>query len=329
MPFARACGPGEPNRACDLVVAAIVEEYQKRDPDARMNVHVTGGFGAMFVAGEVLSSADFDVAGIVRKTLAAIGVQATIEPFIALEVMSAAWGPVQGAREATHAFGYATSETDRLLPSSVVLAQTVARALEQKRMNDPEWYWLGSDYEVIVRFDRIPSLMIRAEHIPAVTSIFVREQITSLALSFYPGATIIVNAAGEETISGLGSRSGASDCQMACDQYGSALPGFVSASGRHSAHPFNSGSAIARNVARELVNARKGKAVMVHIEWSPLETKPHVIRMRNEKGEDLSGSVDRARFDLSLLPIAYRSGFINVARLRAPFDASIELPWEM
>ncbi|MDO8583556.1 MAG: hypothetical protein Q7R83_00045 [bacterium] len=314
--------------ACDLVAAAIAEEYQKRDPDARLNLHVTGGFGAIFVAGEVLSSADFDVAGIVRKTLAANGVNATIEPFIALELMSAAWGPVQGAREAAHAFGYATSETNRLLPVFVVLAQDVARALERKRINDPEWYWLGSDYEVIVSQEKTPSIMIRAEHIPAVPGPFVREQITALVKMIHPEATIAVNAAGEETISGLGSRTGASGSQTAGDLYGSGLPGFVSGSGRHAAHPFNSGSAIARNVARELVKAKKGKAVMVHAEWSPLEMKPRLVRVRNERGEDLSNLVDRARFDLSLVPIAYRSSYVGVSRLRAPFDSSIELPWE-
>ena len=83
--------PGHPDAACDMVAEAIVDEYMRRDPDTRIALSVIGGRGALFVAGDVISAADFDVAQIIQRTLGTIGIGTELEPFVSLE-------PVVGER---------------------------------------------------------------------------------------------------------------------------------------------------------------------------------------------------------------------------------------
>ncbi len=329
MSVARVRGPGEPDQACDLVAAAIVEEYVRRDPDARLNIRVSGGYGALFVAGEVLSQADFDVSAVVRRALSTNGITATMEPFIALERMNQAWASPVGTREALTVTGYATQETESLFPKSVAWARQAAQELERRRTGDAEWYWLGSDYTVTaVEENGIPSFVIRAEHVDQMGVAQVREAIEGLLRSRFPRAKFKINPAGEEIKSGLTSRIGSSGRATAMDQYGSRLPPTANGVGYAPSHPSNAASALARSVARELVRAGKGKAVMVQATWLPLEARPQALRIRNERGEDLSALIEVDRFDLAKLPSAYISSRLASAVVRAPFDGSIELPWE-
>lgn len=329
MSIARVRGPGHPDQACDLVAAAIVEEYLRRDPAARLTIRISGGRGVLFAAGDVLSSADFDVSAVVRRALAGIGVSTAIEPFIAFEPMPAASAPSSGSRESVHVFGYATSETPDAFPKAVILAREAAQELEARRMNDADWFWLGSDYEVIADARaKQPQIIIRAEHVDKVDMKTVRESVEALVRNRIGDADIRVNVAGAETVSGLAARMGSSGLASAMDQYGALLPSQPSGVGRHLSHPMQAGAGLARGVARELVAAGKGKAVMVQALWLPLETRPSSLRIRNERGEDLSSFVSRDRFDLSRLPETYRDPSLVMQIPRAGFDRSVRLPWE-
>ncbi len=303
MALARVRGPGHPDQACDGVAAAIVEEYVRRDSASRLNIRVAGGQGAMFVAGEVLSSADFDVSAVVRRTLGANGVTATLEPFIACEPMAPGWGPLVGAREPINVIGYATIETAERVPKSVALARQAARALEERRTQDPEWFWLGTDYEVVVEDGgAAPLIVVRAEHTGASTLSEVRERITHLMQERGIVGEVRVNPAGEEGRAGLAARMGSSGRAGSADQYGSALPASLSGVGFHPAHPLNVGAWIAQKIARELVEVGEAKAALVQATWLPLEARPSFLRIRNERGQDLSSSLDANRFDLSQPP---------------------------
>ncbi|HEU0051402.1 MAG TPA: S-adenosylmethionine synthetase N-terminal domain-containing protein [Patescibacteria group bacterium] len=328
MSLARVRGPGEPDMISDLVAAAIVEEYARRDPAARLNIRVSGGHGALFVVGEVLSTADFDVSAIVRKTLLTNGIHAPIEPFIALERMSPNWAPERGSRELVSGFGYATNESQDFLPRAASLARDAARELERRRTSDPDWFWLGSDYTVYAEDGKNTTISIRAEHVDQESVTDVRKKLTELLQARYPGALISINEAGAETGAGLETRIGSSGLHFASDQFGSRLPTNSSASGRHLSHPANAGTALIRALARELVLEGKGNAVMIHAYWRPLETKPSFLSARNETGKNLGTLIDLTRLDLANIPETYLEPGLAVARLRAAFDGSVELPWE-
>jgi S-adenosylmethionine synthetase len=329
MSLARVKGPGEPDQACDLVAAAIVEEYARRDPSAKLDIRVSGGRGVLFVVGDVSSTADFDVSAVVRRTLGQCGIATNIEPFISLEPMLPTWAVSSGSREMVSVFGYATSETEDRLPPTVGLARTIARELEQRRTMDADWFWLGSDYQVTVDLhQKQPLATVRVEHLETQALAHVRERLQEVLGPRFPSLDVRINPAGEEHKAGLAHRVGSSRKSSALDVYGSHLPFPGSGVGHHSSHPLNVGSWLARALARELVQNGKGKAIAIHVSWLPLEARPRSVKIRNEKGEDLSALIDPMRFDLSRVPDTYLAPALGTMSIRSMFDGSVALPWE-
>lgn len=328
MPIARVRGPGHPDQVCDLVATTIVEEYARRDPAARLHIRVMGGHGAMFVTGEVASTADFDVSSVVRRVVGVNGGQTEMEPFIALEPMTPGWAAEHGAREGATVVSYATHETLERLPKQMALAQQIARLIEKKRLEDEDWFWLDADYEVLVeRVGEKYVTVIRAGHTDTKPINEVRSSLQQLLSAANVPGPIRINPAGEETRVGLAYRVGSSGRLVSTDVLSSLLPSSSSGVGLHASHPLNMGAWLARAVAKECVGRELGQAIQVSVSWLPLESRPHQIRIHNERGDDLSQAVPVTRFDLRQAPEAYLKGEYLSQALQAQYS-SVELPWE-
>lgn len=318
MSFAVQAGPGQADRACDLVAASIIEEFLRRDPEARVDVRVAGGHGVLFIAAEAQGTADFDVAASAKRALASIDAGLSLEPFVALEAMRPPY-----RSEPLTVIGYATSETPSFLPPSVDQARSLVRELERLRFSNPDWYWLAPDYEVSVTNKQA---FVRVSHAVGQALEFVRDNVgQALTLKF--SGDIHVNVAGTDARSGLTARIGSSG--RPTFPYGAKLPSQSSGIGRELKHPDNLGRWLARAAARELVVAGCGKAVLVEIRYHPLEAKPAYIQARNEKGENLSNRLNRERFDLSAPPEGWNDPRLLVAEIRHTCDLAEALPWEI
>lgn len=328
MALARVRGPGHPDRVCDLVAATIAQEYLLRDPSACLDIRAMGGRGALFVAGEVASRADFEVSSLVQRVVAEAGVREDLAPFIAIEPMSQSWALGERTREAWNIVGYATKETPELLPHVVVRAQQLAQRIEKERLTNSDWFWLGTDYEVWVEQTRRLTVMIRVPHIETMTLMHVREQLTNVLRPLLGDAVLHVNLAGEEFQTGLGARLGSSGRTSSADAMGTLLPCNPSGVGRHISHPTNAGTWSARVIARELVKSTSSSAVQVRAFWHPFESRPAQVIIRNEKGQDLSNQVDIRRFDLALVPEQWKQPRLLTEILQAPGLGAITLPWE-
>ncbi len=317
MAWAHVEGPGAPDTACDLVAAAITEEYLRRDPASLLNIRVSGGHGVLFVAGEAKSQADFDVAAIVRRTLGRIDSTLSAEPFISIEPMgesSAFSGP-----RATTVQGYASSETPSFHPKPLDLAQNTAQVLEYKRLNDTDWFWLPADYGVDVSMEKTRTIIhVRLGSASLAGSNEARQRIQDVFLGLAAGYELRLTIGADAKGSGLISNVGSSG--IVKSKHGV---------GRHIATPANLGAWYARAAARELVRAGLGKAVMVDLDWLPLDAKPQAPRARNERGEDLSSRLDASRFDLAVPPPGWNDPRLLTLAVRAPFDGQVKLPWEL
>ena len=329
MAVVTVVGPGEPDRACDLVAASVVEAYLLRDPKAEVQVRVTGGRGVLFVAGEARSSADFDIAASVKQALAAAGVMGSIEPFLALETLHPSWGQTRGVRTLTVAESYATSETPELWPATFVLTRKLTRLLEEKRQSDPDWFWLGADYEVsfVDRGGRPPLICVRAEHLEARSLEQVRDAIRGLFAPHIHQAELRVNATGKETEAGLAFRMGASgQCRTdAASSRTLSLPGV----GLPLRHPQVLGTQLCRAVARRLAREGKSSAVMVRATWLPFETRAAYARAWSETGAELTDQIKPDELDLERAPSTWLAPELATARVRAFTDARVILPWEL
>lgn len=320
MNTAAVHGPGEPNKLCDLIAAAISEEYQKRDPEAETDLHVSGGSGAVFVTGRVKSVADFDVAMLVKQVTGQVDPGLSLEPFIAIETAGAL------RRPAMQTLGYAVSGRPSFLPSCVDQAMGIARMLEDARRGNEGWFWLSPDFDVTVSEEAGRRLaVVRASHIDSVTIDDVRGQINELICDH--ADDIRVNPAGADTGNGLHRGTGASGFASG-EWYGAKIPGGVNGAGSELSHPGNIGWMIARHLAKRLVGSGAGKAVAADLFWLPLEDEPAKVRVVNERGEDLSGLVDKTKLSRRRLAEKWGAARLVSGALRFPYDGAIDLPFE-
>ena len=322
--MARVLGPAAPDMACDLVAMAVCEEYLRRDPASRLDIRVSGGQGALFVAGTVMSSADFDVSSVVRRTLAQLDPSLTPEPFISIEAPTK---PFSSAP--VSAFGYATSETTSLFPPVVELAREAARELVRRLRTDADWFWLYGDLEVVAeQRGEGPTLFVRA----ATTEGIARAEATTLiteALQGHTKAERLFVDLDAGASAGMSQRVGSSGSSLASTGFGSALPLSGLVVGKELQSPSVLGTALARAAARELVRAGAAKAAAVEIIWRDAQTRPASIRARDEQGRDLTSLIDRERLDLASLPEAWLVPSVLSDLVAAPVDASRLPPWEL
>lgn len=327
MPFARIRGPGHPDVVCDVIATMIVEEYLRRDPEARVRIQVSGGGESLFINGDVCSQADFDIHPLVARVLAGIGVTAEIEPFVQFTTVAPGLFPLHGTREPIPVCGYAAKETESRDPAAYMYARLLACRLEGERTRNADWFWLGPDFEVCVD-DREKRAWIQAEHVSSEPVERVRERITQLLSPSLPqGWRCEINTAGAFNSGGIAHRSGASGSGEGALR-SSHLPAQRSGVGYAIRHPLNLGAWLLRKCARGLVQEEKGRAIMIHAAWLPLETRPTVLIARNERGEEVSAGLSIESFDLAAAQEAFTAPGWLLAALRSPFVEGGRLPWE-
>ncbi len=194
---------GHPDKICDQISDAILDEILKEDPHARVACETTVTTGLVLVTGEITTSTYVDISAIVRQTVKDIGytrakygfdsetcaVLTSIDeqsPDIALGVNVAyekrAGGLTDEAIEEIGAgdqglmFGYATNETEELMPLPVSLAHKLAKRLANLRKSG-ELNYLRPDgkTQVTVEYDengkpdRVDTIVISTQHHPEVT----------------------------------------------------------------------------------------------------------------------------------------------------------------
>jgi S-adenosylmethionine synthetase len=328
MRTATARLPGHPDEACDLVAEAIVDEYMRRDPASRVRVSVSGGRGVMFVAGDVLSQADFDVSALVRRTLGSLGITDDVEPFVSLEPVTAERvAAVQLATELPFTVtGYASSETDVFLPRTVVLARRIVAAIERLRESDTDCFWLGPDAEVVAstNADRNNRVAIRVEH-GAEPLEKVRNALAERLASVLEGASLEVNPAGPCERRGLISATGSSDAPRAV--YGSGLPHVMIGVGRDPRSIQKAGTWLARAAA--IAATKTGlNAALVHATYLPGEMRPSEFRIRDERGRDLTFAVPIESMSLERVANEWLRPGLSSDALRGGVVGNPSFPWE-
>lgn len=331
---------GQPDKVCDQVADAIVDEFVRRDKDSVASIQVFGGHGAMMISGSVNSRADFDCAAIAKKVYKEAGYSDEVEPFVHLGTPSYEHNGSfsrKAARAQAVCYGYATNKTREMLPPALSYSQALAHKIDEARVHDVSMQWLRPDGRVMVACDgpKVKHVSVFCQHVEGAMVAQVHGGI--LQNIIYPvigkdeDVKLFVNPAGTFVKGGLESHTGQSGRRVASDLYGGLIPhAGTMVSGRDASHPARSGTYMARHIAKSIVAAGKASQAFVSLVYTVGRVDPIVFEVHGDKGEDLS-QYAKEKFDLSI------EGIIEKFDLRRPMFRNMtchghfgrsDAPWE-
>jgi len=236
---------GHPDKVADQISDAVLDGILAEDPDARIACETLVATGLALVAGEITTSTYVEIPEIVRSTLLGIGyddpaygidgntcsVLTTIgrqSPDIAMGVDTG------GAGDQGMMFGFATDETDEMMPAPIVFAHRLTRRLaEVRRAGDVCWLRPDGKSQVTVAYDgdrpdHVSAVVISAQHDEDVTIEEIREVVLAEVIRpglpeelFDPaGAAIHVNPTGRFVTGGPQGDVGLTGRKVIVDTYG-------------------------------------------------------------------------------------------------------------
>lgn len=239
---------GHPDKICDQISDAILDEFLKQDPDSRVAVETLTTTGVVMVAGEVTSKARFDIQDIVRKTIKEIGYDDPMYGFdsescsvlVSLHAQSpdismgvtANDNKDQGAGDQGLMFGYATNETEDLMPMPILLAHKLTKRLaEARKSKELPWARPDGKSQVTVEYEggkpkRIDAIVISTQHSPEITNEQIRKEIIDLVIKPVCGPLwndkikIHINPTGRFVIGGPPGDAGLTGRKIIVDTYG-------------------------------------------------------------------------------------------------------------
>jgi S-adenosylmethionine synthetase len=275
---------GHPDKVCDQISDALLDEFLRQDPDSRVAAESMTTTGIVFVAGEVTSKGRVDVQKIVRDTIREIGydrpeygfdcdscsVLAALHeqsPDISMGV-TATEKKEQGAGDQGLMFGYATNETPQLMPLPITMAHQLSMKLSQSRKSK-ELGWLRPDgkSQVSVVYEdgvpkRIDTVVVSTQHSPDIGMGQLREEVISKIIKPVCGEWVddktkyLVNPTGRFVIGGPPGDTGLTGRKIIADTYGGmGRHGGGAFSGKDPSKVDRSACYMARYVAKNVVAA--------------------------------------------------------------------------
>lgn len=132
---------GHPDKVCDQISDAILDECLRQDEDSRCGIEVVGGKGIIFITGEVTTRAKIDVEKITNRVLKDVGYfeKYQIIDNIGKQSPDIALGTndmVGGAGDNGMMFGYACKDNNCFLPTAMVILQKLGQGYDELRKND-------------------------------------------------------------------------------------------------------------------------------------------------------------------------------------------------
>ena len=309
---------GHPDKLCDAVADAVLDDVLANDPQARSAVEVATTTGLVLVMGEVTTTHYVDIQAVVRRTVREIGYNDSRLGFDwetcgtmtaikeqspdialgvdhALEAREGHEADEPGAGDQGMMFGYASDESEELMPMPIMLAHRVARRLAEVR-KDGTLPFLRPDgkSQVTVEYDadgrplRVHTVLVSTQHDPDVDltdlSAAVRQHVVEAAI---PGELLdggtrhLVNPTGRFVIGGPMGDSGLSGRKIIVDTYGGmGRHGGGSFSGKDPTKVDRSGAYMARYVAKQIVAAGLARRCELQLAYAIGVARPLAINVQ-------------------------------------------------
>lgn len=285
---------GHPDKVCDQISDAVLDAILRKDPNGRVACETFVTTGLVVVAGEISTNCYVDIQKLVRDTIRNIGYTRakfgfdadTCGVMVALDEQSAdialgvdmseegkkgeyALEDAIGAGDQGMMFGYATNETEELMPAPIIYAHKLAKRLADVRKNGTLPY-LRPDGKTQVTFEyddhkpvRIDAIVISAQHNPEVTQEKICADMMEHVIKPVIPADLLdqdtkyhINPTGRFVIGGPLGDTGLTGRKIIVDTYGGAAShGGGAFSGKDPTKVDRSAAYAARYVAKNIVAA--------------------------------------------------------------------------
>lgn len=330
---------GHPDKVCDQISDAILDECLRQDPLSRVAVETFGSHGHLVMGGEITTKAKVDYKKIAAEVYRSIGYtkKLDIRVFIVQQSPDIAQGvDTGGAGDQGIMYGFATKETPEFLPTGVVLVHKLAKRLEAARRTQ-EIAWLCPDGKTQITFKdgEIVAVLVSTQHKKSVKHDEIQETVTEKIIrpvvGSLKGIEILVNPTGIFVQGGFDADAGLTGRKIMVDTYGGLIcHGGGAFSGKDLTKVDRSAAYMARFAAKNIVANGFAKDCLVSVAYAIGHIDPLMVHAIDEKGRSLAGLVKK-HFDFRPLAIIER---LNLRRPQYQQTAAYGhfgkkgLPWE-
>ncbi|MCY4181661.1 MAG: methionine adenosyltransferase [Gammaproteobacteria bacterium] len=323
---------GHPDKMADQISDAVLDAFLEADPTARVACETLVKTGMVLLAGEISSSAAVDIESVVRAVVRDIGYTSAELGFdsaacavlnalgqqssdIALGVDSTE-SKEQGAGDQGLMFGYATGETDVLMPAPITYSHRLMRQQAKVRKSGV-LPWLGPDAKSQLSFryrdgrpEGIETVVLSTQHAADVSLDEVREAvIEEIIKPVLPSKWLgkdtryLINPTGRFVIGGPDGDCGLTGRKIIVDTYGGvARHGGGAFSGKDASKVDRSAAYAARHVAKNLVAAGIAERCEVQLSYAIGVAEPTSVSVQTFGTGRLSDAriieLIRAHFEL-------------------------------
>jgi S-adenosylmethionine synthetase len=337
---------GHPDKVADQVSDAVVDAMIAQDPDSRVACETMIKTGMIAVAGETRSQSKINIEEIVRKTVADIGYDneevgfnandCTVINALGMQSTDIAMGVdesgehEQGAGDQGLMFGYATNETDTLMPAPINYAHRLVEKQAEVRRSKLDFLRPDAKSQLTFQYDsegkpsRIEAVVLSTQHSPDISQEELRTKVMKeiiepvLPSNWMSSETkIFINPTGQFVIGGPVGDCGLTGRKIIVDTYGGmARHGGGAFSGKDPSKVDRSAAYAGRYVAKNIVAAGLAERCEIQISYAIGIAEPTSISLNTFGSgkipdEEIIGLV-RDHFDLR------PKGLISMLDLKRP-----------
>ncbi|MGI9292235.1 MAG: methionine adenosyltransferase [Gammaproteobacteria bacterium] len=324
---------GHPDKMSDQISDAILDAYLAQDPNSRVAVETMVKTGFVMVAGEVTSSGMIEAEEIIRDVVLDIGYNSSDmgfdgascavinaigkqSPDIAMGVDREA-PEKQGAGDQGLMFGYATNETDVLMPAAIQLShRLVEKQAEVRKSGELGWLRPDAKSQVTLVYEdnkpvAIDAVVLSTQHDPDISLSTLKEAVMDTIIKpilptewLNSETKYHINPTGNFVIGGPVGDCGLTGRKIIVDTYGGmARHGGGAFSGKDPSKVDRSAAYAARYVAKNIVAAGLAERCEVQVSYAIGVAEPTSITVETfgtgKVSQEQLTALVRQHFDLT------------------------------
>jgi S-adenosylmethionine synthetase len=337
---------GHPDKMADQISDAILDAILADDPSARVAVETMVKTGMAVIAGEVTTSTYVDLEDVVRAVILDIGYDSSDVGFdgascavlnaIGKQSPDIAMGvdegdeKEQGAGDQGLMFGYATNETEVLMPAPIYYAhRLVEKQAELRKHGTLPWLRPDAKSQVTLRYQdgrpvAIDAVVLSTQHSPEIAQADIHEAVMDLIIKetlppewLHAGTKYHINPTGQFIIGGPVGDCGLTGRKIIVDSYGGmARHGGGAFSGKDPSKVDRSAAYAGRYVAKNIVAAGLAERCEIQVSYAIGVAEPTSISVDSfgtgKLGDERIAELVREHFDLR------PKGLIEMLDLKRP-----------